>query len=312
MRPVSATVSVSAPGSLMLFGEHAVLHGRRALACAVNRRLRVRARARPEGRVSVASSLGRAEASLERPELPHAFRFVAAVLRHVRADMPHGADIEIESEFPPTVGFGSSAAVTVCALAALRALIGARPEPLRIFLDAREVIREVQGVGSGADAAASVFGGVAAYRADPLRVERLPGTHPLTVVYSGTKTPTPEVIRIVEERRARHPEVFEALYDAIDRVSGSAETSWRAGDFARVGELMNVGQGLMESLGVCNRPLGLIVRALQGRPGILGAKISGSGLGDCALGLGRTDWQEPAYEAWQVGMSEEGLRFEQA
>ena len=43
---------------------------------------------------------------------------------------------------------------------------------------------------------------------------------------------------------------------------------------------------LMEQLGVCDDTLKDMVTKLQSDAGVLGAKISGSGLGDCVLSLG--------------------------
>jgi len=59
-----------------------------------------------------------------------------------------------------------------------------------------------------------------------------------------------------------------------------------AGNYVEVGEILRINQGLMDALGVSNRVLWEIVQRLQEEPGILGAKISGSGLGDCVVALG--------------------------
>jgi hypothetical protein len=55
-----------------------------------------------------------------------------------------------------------------------------------------------------------------------------------------------------------------------------------------VGERLDIGQGIMEDMDLSNPALDAIIRALREDPGIQGAKISGSGLGDCAIGLGHT------------------------
>ena len=69
------------------------------------------------------------------------------------------------------------------------------------------------------------------------------------------------------------------------------------GDWPALGELMNVNQGLMDALGVNNAKLAELVFALREDPQIYGSKISGSGLGDCVVGLGkamRREWGVPA------------------
>ena len=119
----------------------------------------------------------------------------------------------------------------------------------------------------------------------------------LTVLFSGSKTPTPEVIALVDERRQKHPELFDELDGLIGDVVQRAFEAASRGDWAALGELMNINQGLMDALGVNTERLAELVYALREDPNIEGSKISGSGLGDCVVGLGkamRRDWGVPA------------------
>lgn len=282
-----STITASAPGSLMLLGEHAVLHGRRALVAAVHQRLTVRLMPRQDRQLEIRSALGSHITSLDDPESHPKFQFILAAAAALPI-VSSGLTIEVASEFSDQIGFGSSAAVTVATVAALRRFDGLPTDPRTILEAARAIVRSVQGRGSGADVAASVYGGLVLYRADPLEVTPIPAVHPLTAVYSGSKLPTPEVIRIVEEKRARRPDHYETLYNLMDRCSVEAAEAARQGDWGAVGERLDIGQGIMESMELSNASLDAIVHALREDPGIQGAKISGSGLGDCAIGLGRT------------------------
>jgi mevalonate kinase len=307
------TVVVSAPGSLMLMGEHAVLHGRRALVCAVNRRLSVCATGRADGRVAVRSALGGAEAAMSAPDgLPDALRFVREAVRGGAPMLPGGCTLDIESDLPHTLGLGSSAAVTVAVVGAVRALAGAPPAPHDWIRAARAAIVAVQGRGSGADAAASVLGGLVAYRAEPFHAERLPGLFPLTVVYSGAKRPTAEVMEEQAVAQTAAPAFFEAVYDAMDAAAGAAEAAARADDGPGLGRWLNAGQGLMAALGVVDAPLAEIVARLRASPGILGAKVSGSGLGDCALGLGEAAWADLRHPRVDACMDARGAEWSDA
>lgn len=304
----ASSVSASAPGSLMLLGEHAVLHGRRALVCAVDRRITVTLTPRRDRAVNLASTLGRLATDLDHLPPDGPFRFIAAVLR--MAHLASGADLVVASEFSDQVGLGSSAAVTVATVAAVNALAGAMPSAEELHGQALAAIRSVQGVGSGADAAASVLGGIVAYRAAPRELRRLPRTHPIAVVYSGSKTPTVEVIAQVDRRRRGAPGRFDALFDEIDRSVGEAVAAVAQADWVRLGAILDANQRHMDHLGVSTVALDEIVAGLRACPGVLGAKISGSGLGDCAVGLGAlSEWTLP-YEVLDVKMAEEGVRME--
>ncbi len=279
----------------MLLGEHAVLHGRPALVCAVNRRIRVTLRPRADREVHIRSSLGRYAIAIDQLQPADPFRFVIAAVLRQKDRLDAGLDLEIESEFSHQVGLGSSAAVTVATTAALLAWIGEPAEPQTIFDESLPVVRQTQGLGSGADVAASVFGGIVAYRASPVDIRKLDGTHPLTVIYSGSKRPTVEVVKLVEAAHAAQPKAFDTIFSLMGWSADAAAEAIAHGDWQTVGELMNINQGLMDAIGVSNRVLSEIVYALRDDPGILGSKISGSGLGDCVIGLGRakrTEWPQ--------------------
>ena len=306
------SVIVSAPGSLMLMGEHAVLYGRRALVVAINRRLRVTLRRRTDRRVCLRSALGTWNTTLDALDIRPPFRFVLAALRRHRSALAAGVDVQIESDFSHEVGFGSSAAVTVALLQALAVLYYPRQRrpPGWLFLEARRVIRAVQGVGSGADAAASVHGGLVLYRAAPLLIRRLAVRQPLTAVYSGAKRPTPKVVRLVQAARRRQPRLWNGLFRLMDECVGCALPALRRRDGPAVGALLNLHQGLLEALGVSNAALGEICSRLRAAPGIRGAKISGSGLGDCVVGWGRVAGPCGSYATFDLDIEPDGVRVE--
>jgi len=190
--------------------------------------------------------------------------------------LAQGIELKIESEFSSDIGFGSSAAVTVATHAAL---MGGVENRMELFKRSLATIHRVQGRGSGADVAASVFGGIVAYRAEPLEIEPFKQTFPLTAVYSGSKMKTADVIRLVEERRALNADYFERIFDRMDASVGEV-----MGDFSQLGRMLILNQKLMEEMGLCNAALAEIIGEF--RSAGIPAKISGSGLGDCAIGLG--------------------------
>lgn len=282
----------------MLMGEHAVLRGQPAIVCAINKRMKALLTPREDTAVFLHSALGEHETTLDELAPNESFRFVLGAIRACREGLEQGFELDIKSEMSHQMGLGSSAAVTVATLAALAGAQGKSPDPQCLLECGTKIIRKVQGgVGSGADVAASTYGGCLRYFVEPQDVVKLSPAPQLTVLYSGSKMPTPEVIAVVEENRKKQPEPFDRL-DALigDVVQRAFEAAARA-DWAAMGELMNVNQGLMDALGVSNAKLAELVYALREDPKIHGSKISGSGLGDCVVGLGkamRRDWGVPA------------------
>lgn len=313
-------VRVSAPGSLMLMGEHAVLYNHQALVAAIDRRITVTLIPKSDQNdrsLLISSHLGSLRTHLDTLEIQSPFQFVLAAILEKRKGLTQGFELWIESEFPHTVGFGSSAAVVVATLAALEKFqntSGSRPtevnddndaenndknknshqQNIALLSKAHAVIRKIQGAGSGADAAASIFGGVIAYRmgcdsSNIPSIECLQHLPPLLAIYSGAKVPTPLVIKQVEKAYNRNPKVIEQLFNTIAACTESARNALQNADWESFGLLMNIHQGLQTALGVSNNILDSIVETLRTFKQIQGAKISGAGLGDCVIGLGSLD-----------------------
>jgi mevalonate kinase len=318
--------SASAPGSLMLFGEHAVLHDRKAIVAALDKRIVVNLELRSDLQVRIQSNLGIYESSLENLTLQNPFQFVIAAILSYGSQLSQGFNLSISSDFSEKVGLGSSAAVVVCVISVLEqwtqekklADVGSKCAELsdewlsRIFTQAREVVLKIQGVGSGADVAASVFGGCLLYtQKGPYPLKKLETILPLVVVYSGSKTPTPVVIRQVEQRRKRYSSAFNALYNAMNYLVEDAVIAIEQEDWKIVGEIMNMQQGMMNALGVGTPILTQVVEDLNAEATIYGAKISGSGLGDCVVGIGEyLPCPARVGEPMKVMISKSGVRCE--
>jgi mevalonate kinase len=278
------------PGSLMLLGEHAVLHGSRAIVTAIERYITVILTPRPDQIVNINSDLlGKCQFTVPDLKIIFPFQFISAAIAEFLEQLSCGFDLKIKSDFTDKIGLGSSAAVTVATLSVLNKwLNNGNLEPLELVKLGRKVVKKVQGIGSGADVAASVFGKTILYQMEPLNITKLAYNPPLTVVYSGVKTATSRVIQMVEAKRRKNIPLFTSLYAAMDYCVGEAIPAINSRDWPRLGELMNIHQGLQDTLGVNNRVLSELIFSLRDQPDIYGAKISGAGLGDCVIGVGKT------------------------
>lgn len=288
-------IRVSAPGNVMLMGEHAVLLGHRAIVCAVSQRLHLSLTPRNDTRIIIQSALANYETDTAKIlDKTHDVAELSFVLESIRAVLPDaGFDLLITSEFSHTVGLGSSAAVVAACVAALLRYQQGHAEADVVFDVGLQVIHAVQKRGSGSDLAASVYGGMVGYTANPRQISPLlsaddlsPTTCPrLDLFYSGYKTPTPEVLALVEAKSAQFPDIYQSLYQQMHAVSLAAEQAIANHDWQALGKLMNIYHGLMDALGVSDAKLSELVYQTREYEGVLGAKISGSGLGDCAISL---------------------------
>ncbi|MEL7165333.1 MAG: mevalonate kinase [Pseudomonadota bacterium] len=279
---MSTARTASAPGSIMITGEHAVVQGYPAIVAAIAQRVTVRLREVAGGALSITSEIAPPQTvSLDALVAEGLYRFVIAAVAWHGMEFA-GLEIDIRSDIDPTLGLGSSAAVTVAALAALR---GAAPDALHA--DALAIIRALQGRGSGADLAASLRGGCLAYEVgDSATFGPLPLPPALSLFNVGYKTPTGEVLARVAAAQAEDPARYDALYaqmgaSAAETIARVQSDGWRT-----VGDDIARYQDLMADLGVSDAQLDAAIATARSTECVIGAKISGSGLGDCVVALG--------------------------
>ncbi len=259
----------SAPGKIILFGEHAVVYGRHALVSAINKRCRVKVKKAGDFRIK--SRLGVTGLDFEtHPYVSFAIKRFDEV-----ADVK-GADIVIESEIPIGSGLGSSAAVIVATLKALSAEFGVDLNNEEIFEMAKKVEIDVQGWASGIDPFISIYGGAWLF---PER-KRVDVPFSFFVVNLGEKS-TAEMVSKVAELKNRHPEVVEKIFDAIDLIS--LEASRNMGDVEFVNELIALNQSLLRAIGVSTPEIDELIARFE-RGGLV-AKITGAGGGGCVFGI---------------------------
>jgi len=295
----------------MIAGEHAVLYEKHALVGAVNQRVYVSIQARNDDLIIIHSALGERQMPRNQIDTSKPFHFIGAILEKYYALFGTGFDLTVKADFPADVGLGSSSAISVATIAAMETWLTEKfPKRENLMNAAIKIIRGVQGRGSGADVAAAVWGGVLLYKATPQVLALYETLPPISLVYAGYKTPTPEVINIVEQRRMQSADNYDDLYNRIDAATLEADNTLRNKDWSALGVALNKGQSLMEELGVCDEALTEIVTTMNKMPDITGTKISGSGLGDCVLGIGALDDVDWMYREIPVKLSSIGVALE--
>lgn len=230
----------TAPGKLILLGEYAVLEGAPAVVMAVNRRAKVSVRHNAEHNLVVAPQICDRYLPFRRDEngavlwgpLDDATRGRLGLLSHlVERFVPVDEPVQLEADTAAfydegiKLGFGSSAALTVAAAAALRGEPGRLPELV-------ELHREIQdGRGSGFDVAASRLGGVCRYRFRPLPAGepmQLPTGLHIRCVWTGNAASTTAFLRGLDALGPRR-KALQVLVQTAERVvSGLDEqaTGW--------------------------------------------------------------------------------------
>jgi len=285
-------VAASAPGKLILFGEHAVVFGEPALSTAINLRAEVFARPYEEWLAD-----GNA---IDEPR----YRYVKAAIAkaHVREPMW----IEIRSMLPSGAGLGSSAAVTVATLGALHGAANGLDLPA-IAREAFDVEHEVQGRASPLDTSTATAGGAVLVLREPRdqllwSIERdarrwflhraaIPEIE-FVIGNTGISAATGPLVAKVKERVDRDPKAAQMIRE-IGQITLDGLAALRRKDLTEAGRLMDRDHALLTQLGVGHPMLDRLIDAA--RPSSYGAKLTGAGGGGSIVAL--TDRPEKTADA---------------
>lgn len=265
-------MKVSAPGKLMLFGEHAVVYGHPCIVTAVNSRLTV--------------SVEKSNTVEFHTPGTNNHEFLQEAVRYATERWNiSSVTIDVSSSFTGKYGFGSSAAVTVATMKAITDLFSIPLSRHELFQHCYQIVLNVQKIGSGFDLAASLFGGTIYYEQFGKIIE--PVEHPgyeLVIGYTGEKANTVSIVEEIAQKKEQYPEKVERIFSAITDLVHNARKKIEEGDVERVGKLMDYNQEYLRDLGVSSEKLEALIQAAK-KTGALGAKLSGAGRGDCMIAL---------------------------
>lgn len=276
---------VVAPGKLFLVGEYAVLDGGPAVLAAVTRQ---------------ASAQYASEFPDTTPLIAECQRRAFAALGERSAAIPPGSALVDTEQFQfgaVKLGLGSSAAAAVCAVGAIFEAAGLSIASNRelLFQTADAAHRAAQGgIGSGADVAASVYGGLIRFICTPDAPPSVQYMVPLTslrvvVFWSGHSASTPALIRAVQALAIRKRRIYQKHMTALKECADRFIAAMSALDAnATVAAADDFGKGLA-SLGkvadVCIFTPAFIAAADLARALGGTAKPSGAGGGDVGIAL---------------------------
>jgi len=281
----------SAPGKVILFGEHAVVYGKPAIAVPVSE---VQAQATVErqteghGLVINAPDLGQRFTLEDAPPGDPLLAAVEATLAHLCASPPD-ATITVESTIPIASGLGSGAAVTTALVRALAGFLDEELDATTVSALVFEVEKIHHGTPSGIDNTVVAYE-QPVYFVKGEGVERLTVGAPITLIIGDTGMPssTGEVVGDVRRARERERVRYDLLFEEIGEVSRAARQAIESGDVEALGPLMDRNQELLEEIDVSSEALERLIQEARSA-GALGAKLCGAGRGGNMVALVEED-----------------------
>lgn len=317
-------ITVSAPGKLMLFGEHAVVYGYPCIVTAVNQRMRVTIEKNETAQLIINApdveivDYKKNIQEIGTGNIPKGAQFIeqAVFNFYKKYNIHSGLTITTNSEFSSLFGFGSSSASTVCVIKALSELFTISLLQKEIFDISYKTVLDIQTKGSGFDIAAAIYGGTI-YFAKGKTIEKLSvNSLPLTVAYSGVKADTVTLVNKVEELKNKQPELIDGIFTNITQLVNNAKIYLEKNDWNIVGKLMDSNQLYLDQLEIMTDTLSNLISTAK-NAGAMGAKISGAGGGDCIIALSpehkkeiETSLKNAGAQIIQVETNVEGVRIE--
>jgi mevalonate kinase len=277
----------SAPGKIILFGEHAVVYGRPALAVPV---VQVHADVEVE-----ASS--RAGIWIEAPDVD-----LHAELNTLPSDNPIAAvihnflflwrvspfpdlEVRISSSIPVASGLGSGAAVTVALIRALASHFGHSISNEDVNAFAYEIEKLHHGTPSGIDNTVITYASPVYFiKGNPIETFRVGQAFTIVIGDTGIHAPTKESVGDVRKLWEGNKPKWEGIFDQVGEIARTAREVIERGDTDRLGNLMNENHVLLQEMTVSSRELDVLVSAAR-QAGALGAKMSGGGRGGNMIAL---------------------------
>jgi len=274
----------SAPGKIILFGEHFVVHGTPAILAAINKRVTVTSTFTENKTIKVNSELGTLDVPISSSykEAKSEFRpFVYLANKMINSNQnANGLEIEINSDIPVGVGLGSSSACCVAAAASIYGLFKelSSEEILKMSIEAEKTIFPDT---SGADCTVCIYGGMIEYP----NVEKIDNTFDLNLLIANSMIPhnTKNSVEKVNKFKENDEERFSQLCELETKLIDEVITAMKNNDATTFGLKMSENQKYLEEIQVSNDTLRDMISSLKEIS--LGTKITGAGDGGCVIAL---------------------------
>ncbi len=281
------TIRSTAPGKLILLGEHAVVYGHPCIITAVGQAI--------HAEVAVNNT---SEDLVIAPQVAKT-DFIDELVKYMKKkyNIQQGIRIETHADFSDQTGLGSSSAATVVACKGINALFNLGLSQQEIFNICFETVVMVQGSGSGADIASAVYEGTVYFQNKGEIVESV-NCSDLQIVIGNTlhKASTRDYIQKVAKLREEKPHFVDSIFQGIAELVHQGRKQLEEKNYQKFGNIVNENQSLLHELEVSSDKLDSMIHAAR-EAGAFGAKLSGAGGGDNMFAVVSADTKKSVEKA---------------
>lgn len=274
-------------GKIIVFGEHAVVHGKPALSAPLPRGCRAEAVVAERDRLHVLPwAIEIAPDASADPDADHAElqRGFAALLAARGGGASHH-HVSATLDIPAGAGLGASAALSVAVARALDDAQGTARSDAELVDISLAWERVFHGNPSGVDSAMAVHGKVALFhRGQTPQPVEVGSPLWMVVAHSGQAPSTRDMVQSVGRQLEQSPDKVGKILDGIEAIVNNGRSALAEGNLRDLGQLMVLNQKLLNSLMLSTSRLEEMCNCAM-QAGALGAKLTGGGGGGCMIAL---------------------------
>ncbi len=305
----------SAPGKIILFGEHFVVYGVKTILCAINKRVTVYAEKNESCEISIKSSIGNLKLQPNKPmsEINSPLKPFYYLANKMIQNQNIGIEVIVESDIPAGAGLGSSSACCVAGAAAISRLFEntSKSKILKLAIEAEKTIFENT---SGADCTVCTYGGIIEFdkQNEFKKIESEPKFH-MVIANSNVEHSTKSMVAEVKEFKNKNKAEFAMLCDHESKLVRDALELLKENKIKEIGGKIKENQEYLETIGISNNRLRKMIEIGQNKS--FGAKITGAGGGGCIFALTNesnleqtiNEFKDKNYECFPVKIDFKGL-----
>ncbi|MCK4892615.1 MAG: hydroxymethylglutaryl-CoA reductase, degradative, partial [Calditrichia bacterium] len=277
----------TAHGKVILLGEHAVVYSSHAIAAPIP--LAIQAKIHPgEDGVDLLIPRWGVEERIQKG-VDHKYSIYESLdLILSRLDLDkEDMKIEIFPHIPRAAGLGGSAALAVAIIRALAQYYKLSLTNEEISKLAYESELIAHGSASGIDNTLATYGKFSLFKkGDPPEMKEIKVRQPIPIVIglTGVESLTAKMVAKVRQGREQNQNLYDQIFDEINNLTLKSAKAIEGNDQEKLGEYMNLNQGLLNALQVSSPELEEII-AIARKNGAIGAKLTGAGGGGAAIAL---------------------------
>jgi mevalonate kinase len=279
--------TASAPGKIILFGEHAVVYGRPALAVPVTQ-VQATATVSENSRGGIMIEAPNINLSTDlsslAPDHPLA-AVIHSVLSTLGISNPPACTVYLQSTIPVASGLGSGAAVSVAIIRALSEFLDRLLPDEQVNILAFEAEKLYHGTPSGIDNTVVTYAKPVYFiKRKPIKTFRVGAPFTIMIADTGISAPTKESVEAVRKLWEADKPRWEKIFARVGEIVWNARQAIECGETLELGKLMDANHALLQEMTVSSVELDHLVEAAR-NSGALGAKLSGGGRGGNMIAL---------------------------